>query len=198
MQFNLKIVFAMITYSAICLVLYLNPSLWVGTLIVVATASLYAIAAVEAYRRQRSFYLGFSIVGLFWMVFWFGFYFETFVHPGNPYVAWNLPMQMAKFVSLGESYEPDPNAQDQMQIVSYTHSVHFSSAKSVNPTSRPIPSYQNATRFAVCLTSIPAAIVGGFIFGLTATKRTRNGTSAGIAAEQTDEPEHSKQSVLNP
>ena len=156
-MFGLKHLFALIALTAVWSLAYAVDSAWVGTAIVVATATAYAFLNFDAARNGNTALLIFSIAGTSWMIFWLGFVAET-----NRMPPWKLPELTFSLVHFGNPPKYDtPPTPDKVIVDTTIHSLltaSYNSARMRNPNERILPKYPTAMRLSISVTSV--------IFGL--------------------------------
>ena len=151
-MFGLKHIFALITLAAAWSLAYAVDSAWMGTAIVVATATAYAVLNFDAARNGNTALLIFSIAGTSWMIFWLGFVAETKRMP-----PWKLPELTFNLVHFGNPPKYDtPPTRDKVIVDTTIHSFHasFNSARMKNPNERVIPKHPTAIRLGISVSSV--------------------------------------------
>jgi hypothetical protein len=155
---SLKSIMFVVAYAAICSTAYATPNLWAGWLVVLATATWIAISIYRTSLQNSSFSLGFSIAASVWLIAWLGFGIETSTQVDD------IPFRTAiyDFVSFGgdTGQEYDPSAR--LETYSKAHDLYQSFEQTKTQGTNPhVPSWHNAMRLIVCITSLLIGCLGG-------------------------------------
>jgi type III secretory pathway component EscS len=157
----------MVAYAAICCLVYLHSSFWIGWLIVIATAIWMAMAIVHATQTQNSFTLGFAVAGCPWLIIWLGFVIETDTPPGlRPWPGGgaggvnSLRMGIYRIASFGRT-GPAKLAIEAPEI--QRHDLYASEMMDIRDANF-LPNLYNAMRLVVCLSALAVASVCGVLY----------------------------------
>ncbi|MEQ1904125.1 MAG: hypothetical protein ABL888_08085 [Pirellulaceae bacterium] len=165
-QFSIRAILLICVYSAICCLVYLVPSLWVGWMVVIATAIWMSIAMVAAFQSRDRFKLGFAVTGSVWLIIWFGFAVET----SRPIAVFDIREFISKIMTGGKSVpEIDPT----LPTTTYArlHDLYTSVDIAGVGSKRHIPLWFNSIRLFVCLSALVVGCLGGIIFQLCGQRR---------------------------
>ena len=157
-----------VAYAAICCLVYLHSSLWIGWLVVIATAIWMAIAIVRATQTHNSFTLGFAVAGCVWLILWLGFAIET----PTTFDSKELRMAIYRFVSLGRK---PPEYDPSIRITTYAqlHDLYTSAPMGNQSKAIFVPHYYNAIRLVVCLSALTFATACGTLVHFACRNRPR-------------------------
>ena len=153
-RFSLKSMLLVIVYAAVCSSIFATTNMWVGWLVVWATAVWMAIAIVRASKSNDGFSLGFAIVGCFWLTIWLGFAVETSVEFDD------IPIRTAiyDFANFGRSSN---EADESAKTIRYSQAHDLYMSGEMN--SRHVPNWHNTMRLVVCLSALIAGCIGGMV-----------------------------------
>lgn len=160
-QISLRSIMMMCVYAAICSFVYVSPNLWVGWLVVIATAIWMSLAIIRAFESRDHFMLGFAVTGSSWLIIWLGFAIQTPTSfDGN-----SIRSNIYRFVNLGRTHA-DSDFDPALPITEYAqlHDLYTSGAMATQSSTPPVPAWHNAIRLLVCLSALAAAGVGGTLF----------------------------------
>ncbi len=165
MQVKLRTVFLLCVYASLCCLVYIYPSLWVGTLVLVATMLLIAVVTARGFGGPDWFARGFSIAAWSWLVLSLGFYGET----KNDINGREMLQATYRFVNLFRE-NPDSVAirkpsseRPKLRYGTYMFSLHGSGQNGTFQDTPPVPSFMNALRLVACLTSLVFGTIVGAI-----------------------------------
>jgi hypothetical protein len=167
-QFSIRAILLICVYSAICCLVYLVPSLWVGWMVVIATAIWMSIAMVGAFESRDRFKLGFAVTGCAWLIIWFGFAIDT--PKSNNLI--DVRPHIVKLMNFGRTYpKDDPN----LPYIFYTrfHDLQHSVDCVTKGSPPALPMHYNSIRLFVCLSALAVGCLGGVIFHLSGRRRNR-------------------------
>jgi hypothetical protein len=133
-------------------------NLWIGTFVVVGTIFWLAMTTCHAFNSKSYFSLGFSVIGWSWLVFWLGFYAET----PETYENWPVPRWIYS-LATGFQEIPEYNPKFGHNTYARMHSLHVSSKMAYQEGMRRIPTWKNAIRLVVCVSSLIAGVIGGLL-----------------------------------
>lgn len=168
-QLSLRSIMLMCVYAATCGLVYVTPNLWVGWLVVFATALWMSSAIVGASQSRNRFTLGFAVTGCIWLIVWLGFAIQTPTSiEGN-----DIRQKIFRFMSFGQTPDYDPT----LPVTTYAQ-VHdlYSSGRMGTQTTPRAPAWHNAMRLLVCLSALAVACVGGAFFQLLGGDNRTNET----------------------
>ncbi|MEO1617181.1 MAG: hypothetical protein AAFV88_15125 [Planctomycetota bacterium] len=166
MKFGLATLLLAALYIAICCLVYIEPSYWIGTLVVAATIALLVGSSARAFMTRSVGLQVFSVVGLGLIAFLLGFYAET--PPGSQ--TWQVPRKVYTVFTLGIDLSPSEEAGVYTQH-GVMHSFHVSSGFGSRTGSRPrVPTYHNVVRMGICTSSVFLASCVGCLSNLLARK----------------------------
>lgn len=162
-QFSLRTLLVVVFYVVICSLTYRFANLWMGTIVVGATALLLAVSTISAFRTRSIFLLSFSIIAWSWIVFWLGFFAQTDVD-STPWmffhdIHWNV-MCCLQDAPATDYTKPSTK-------YGYIQSMYMSGPMAVRGDSGdiPIPNYLNSIRLAVCLSGLGLGTLVGTALG---------------------------------
>lgn len=177
-RISLKSIMLMVVYAAICSMVYISPNLWIGWLVVIATATWMAIAIVRATQTKDPFTLGFAVAGCVWLIVWLGFAIETPLSIDGK----NVRAVIHRIIHFGR---PRPEVDPKSRVTTYAqlHDLYVSGPMGSRSAVRHAPNWYNAIRLLVCLIALGIATVGGavFHFGYRRLRATCRQVAAGPA-----------------
>jgi len=159
-KFSIRSLLLLTVYFSLCALIYVIQNSAVGWVIVVATALLIAISMVYAFNNRDLFALGFSVFSMAWMLICFGYSFDS---PRN-FAGWKFQQPIFWTMRMGR---PSPKLESFGDPANQRYTIHnfFRSDNAIlNPNDNSPPSYDNAMRCFVCLSSLLAGLIGGCAF----------------------------------
>jgi hypothetical protein len=160
-QTSLKTLFLISAYVAICCLVYVHSNLWIGTLVVLATIIWLTTTTIHAFRHHNYFSIGFSLCAWAWLVFWLGFYSETPASVSPPPASYaGLAGNVFRVMTLFRD-SPDFDPSLPVQTYGFMHSLHMSGPMAYQTGGPYVPSFNNAMRLAICVTSLLVGLIGG-------------------------------------
>lgn len=180
-QLSIRSMLLICGYVSVCSLVYVYPSMWIGTMVVAATIVWLALASVDAFRSRSSFSLVFSLCAWTWLVFWLGFHGDNSktVSPD-----WLLPeivhRAMTPFHDLpvvNRSLWRDeqgnlvhPERYGTAYNIYFGHKLMKWPGEPLNP-----PAFRNTIRLAACISALLFGFLGGWLnHWITANKPTRS------------------------
>ena len=159
-KFSIRSLLLLTVYFSLCGAIYVIQNSAVGWVIVVATALLIAISMVYAFNNRDLFALGFSVFSMAWILICFGYSFDT---PRN-FVGWKFQQPIYRAMRMGRA-SPEIESFGDPANERYTiHHLFRSDNGLRGPGDTSTPSYDNAMRCFVCLSSLLAGLIGGVTF----------------------------------
>jgi hypothetical protein len=167
-RISIKSMLLMVVYAAICCLVYLHSSLWIGWLVVIATAFWMALAIVHATHTHNSFTLGFAVTGCVWLIIWLGFAIET---PTTINIE-GMRKAIYRVASLGRT-RPEYDPSIGFTAYAQYHDVYISVPMGNQSPEIFLPYWHNALRLVVCLSALTVATVCGALFHFVCRNRPR-------------------------
>lgn len=153
----------MTAYAALCCLVYVYANLWIGWLVVIATAIWMGMAIVHATQTGNRFSMGFSAIGCVWLLTCLGFSIQTPLSiEGN-----HIRPVVYRIVNFGRGIPVHERGGPVTTYAQY-HDLYTSGAMAHQSAGIVVPSWNNAIRLACCLTALFSGVLGGtccHIFG---------------------------------
>ena len=168
-KLSIRSLLLLVVYFSICASIYVTQNSVAGWIIVIATAILIATSMIHAFNKRDPFALGFSIFAMAWLLICFGYSFDT----SRTFKGWQFQQPIFRAMRLGKT---SPEIESYVYVERYTIHHFFRSDNGMRHLEDTVmPSYGNALRCFLCVTSLLVGLIGGTIFRFFMKPKPRAG-----------------------